>query len=67
MTTRRYPAVTVWFVFWFFGPSLTRLSPGFLATTTSADFSKVLTSEISPSKVLNLSGRAAELYLLDFR
>ena len=30
---------------------------------TSADFSEALTSEISPSKVLSLSRRAARLYL----
>ena len=38
--------------------------PGFLATMTSADFSKALTLEISPSKVLPLSPRAARLYLM---
>ena len=31
---------------------------------TSADFSKALTLEISPSKVLHLSPRAARLYLV---
>jgi hypothetical protein len=43
------------------------LSPSFFATTASADFSTVLAAEISPSKALNLSGRAAELYLMGFR
>ena len=38
--------------------------PGFFATMTSADFSKALTLETSPSKVLPLSPRAARLYLL---
>ncbi len=38
--------------------------PGFFATTTSADFSRALTLEISPSKVLHLSPRAARLYLM---
>ena len=38
--------------------------PGFFATMTSADFSKALTLEISPSKVLPLSPRAARLYLM---
>ena len=38
--------------------------PGFFATMTSADFSKALTFETSPSKVLPLSPRAARLYLL---
>ena len=38
--------------------------PGFFATMTSADFSKALTLEISPSKVLHLSPRAARLYLM---
>ena len=38
--------------------------PGFFATTTSADFSRALTLEISPSKVLYLSPRAARLYLV---
>ena len=33
-------------------------------TMTSADFSKALTLEISPSKVLHLSPRAARLYLV---
>ena len=37
---------------------------GFFATMTSADFSKALTLEISPSKVLHLSPRAARLYLV---
>ena len=38
--------------------------PGFFATMTSADFSKALTFETSPSKVLSLSPRAARLYLV---
>ena len=38
--------------------------PGFFATMTSADFSQALTLEISPSKVLPLSPRAARLYLM---
>ena len=38
--------------------------PGFFATMTSADFSKALTLETSPSKVLPLSPRAARLYLV---
>jgi hypothetical protein len=37
---------------------------GFFATTASADFSKALTFEISPGKVLKLSARAAKLYLM---
>ena len=38
--------------------------PGFFATMTFADFSKALTPETSPSKVLPLSPRAARLYLV---
>ena len=37
---------------------------GFLATTASADFSSVLTEEISPGKVQTLSPRAVRLYLV---
>ena len=47
---------------WFFGPSLGRHYPPFFATTASADFSPVLTREISPGKALNLSLHTAWLY-----
>ena len=38
--------------------------PAFFATTASADFSAILTAEISPGKVQNLSPRAVWLYPL---
>ncbi len=48
---------------WFFGPSLRRHYPPLVATMASADFSPVLTAEISPGKALNLSLQTARLYL----
>ena len=42
---------------------ISRLSPAISATMASADFSHALPQEISPSKVRNLSARAARLYL----
>src|SRR5208283_2995755 len=49
---------------WFFGPSLLAPSERLFTTIASADSSKALAPEVSPSKVSALSERAVWLYLM---